>query len=317
MIQDPNVFPKSMVHPAFSKGVQGKPATMNRDTGQFNNDGITGTPCRFPPVQALNQQEEDFYRAKGYLVEGERPAAVVGYNEYPKMLVHPEHVDEIPSQIHGYREREDGPLMTKVIPGVPEKFPHVFVKNRDEESEWNLKGYQMPRLPDPKAVERSRANPNPDREAIEYPRWENGVLVQDPTVNTSGIQEYPKWIGDKLVSSVEEEIALLGNHHLTDSQVESMILERRFASEQDDDAEVERIEAILRDQGIEVKDKPHGTVWKRVPVEPATHEDEEKPDDGGAVNRDDLIEQAQKRGIKIDKRWSNEKIMEALKGAAA
>jgi hypothetical protein len=329
MIQDPTTFPKAMVHPAHSKGIQGRPATMNKETGQFNADAIQGTPCRFPPIQAATKEEEDFYRAKGYLVDGEKAAAVVGYTEYPKMLVHPEHVDAVPDQLHAHKETSDGPTVMTVVKGVPEKFPHAIVNSREEETAWNIKGYEMPRLPDPQAVERSRANPyDPDRKISDYPKMVNGVLIQDPKINTSGIQEFPKWIGDKLVNSAEEEIELLGNHGVTDAQIESILMERRAASERDDDVEVTRIELLLMDQGIEVKDKPHGTVWRRLPKESA--EIVSKTDDGGFTqvsaeikvplseleDRNVLLALAEQNGIKVDKRWNADKIRAALTEAA-
>lgn len=254
-------YPKQMHHPAYSPGTSGRQASTDA-SGELG-ELPRGQPCRFPPVVVTTQDDEDQYRAKGYLAEGEKPSGVDGYHEYPKMLIHPDHVPEVPPEVVGYRETESGPILTRTLPGKPAILPAVTVNSRDEEMAWNLKGYQMPRLPDPQAVQRAKASVD-----LDYaPRADAANLA-------GAVQEYPKWVksgktvdGQEealLVHNADEELAMLGDAGMTKGRIEALIAERRTASERGDEATIERVEKLLADNGIEVKDRPHGTVWRRI-----------------------------------------------------
>ena len=310
--------PKTLVHPGFDPG---SPAVFRGPNGDLLPPGSLhgemvspGRPGRYPPVDVKSQDEEDQYRAKGYLAKGEQPVKVDGFYDYPKMLVHPEHVPAVPDEIHAEPKEEGKPLKTYVVKGTPEKFPPVTVKNAQEEAEWNDKGYHMPVLADPLAFQKAHSSPYQAGAKVQgYPRWENGILVSDPNQNTKGRQEYPKWVGDKLVNNAKEEFEILGGHDFTDARVEHLISERRLLSEAGDDAGVDRIENILAEHGIQVKDRPHGTVWSRVPVLPK----ESQPATAPATDRATLIAEAEAKGIKIDKRWNDDKLRSVLAQSAA
>jgi hypothetical protein len=314
-------YPLEMHHPSFSAGTPAVFAVPNDGSGQQAGTMLKkGVPGRFPPVTVVSEKDEEYHRAQGYLAKGETPVHVQGFHQYPKMLVHPDHVPGTPDEIHAEPREEGKPLKTYMVKGTPEKFPPVTVNSPEEEAEWNAKGYHMPKLPDPTAFQRSRSVPyDPHRTVNGYPRWENGVLVNDPALGNSGVKEYPKWVrareategddGMVLVNSAKEEFELLEAGEFTDAKVQYMIGERRHLSEIGDEAGVERIEKMLADAGIQIKDRPHGTVWTRVEKteEPAPETDE----------RAALIAEAEAKGVKIDKRWNVEKLRAALESQAA
>lgn len=329
-------YPLEMVHPAFDAG---SPARFKNNSGELLPPGIVsgtmvseGRASRNPPVTVSNQRDEEYHRSLGYLAKGETPTKVEGFFDYPKMLVHPDHVAGTPDEIHAKPREEGKAIETFTVKGTPEKFPPVIVNNAEEESAWNAKGYHMSKLPDPDSFQRSRSVPYvPGRTVNGYPRWENGVLVNDPSLNSAGVKEYPKWVGDKLVNSAKEELELLGHGDLTDAKINYLIGERRHLSEIGDDAGVERIENMLAEGGIEVKDRPHGTTWRRVekaeePEPELFNETKNTPSTKcqppsltteRQAEKADLLTEAEARGIKVDGRWSIEKIRAALDQAAA
>jgi len=240
---------------------------------------------------------------------------VEGYHAFPKMLVHPDHVPAVPDEIIAHKEEGRG-ITTHVVKGTKEKLGPVIVNDAAEEAAWQEKGYAEPVRSDPQAFERLHAVPyDPDSRVNGYPRWENGVLVNDPGVDTSGRQQYPKWVSGILVESAAEEVALLdGTSEFPDARVEALLSERRAASEREDEKTVTRIETLLAAHGIEVKDKPHGTVWRRVEKIPTC--EDAIAEAAEQVDRAQLIREAEAHGIKIDKRWSLAKLQEALAAAA-
>lgn len=319
-------IPIEMHHPAHDPGRPAKIATMNDGSGFSPGVVIqNGTPCRYQPMSAASDEEEESLRAKGYMRKGEARKPVEGYHAFPKMLVHPDHVPAVPDEI--FAERQDGGGMkTHVIKGKPEKMGPVTVNDAIEEAAWADKGYAEPVRSDPDAFQRSRAMPyDPSRVMTDYPKMVNGVLINDPALDSSGMQQYPKWVmskGEKvLVETAAQEAALMdGTSEFPDSRVEALLMERRAASERDDDANVARVEAVLSAQGIEVKDKPHGTVWRRIEAVVEPHDDMndggEVSQQNGADTRATLIAGAEAKGIKVDKRWSLAKLQEALSAAA-
>ncbi|MDE2439732.1 MAG: hypothetical protein KGP14_01815 [Betaproteobacteria bacterium] len=106
------------------------------------------------------------------------------FQEYPKVLSHPA---EAPAVVSQWNEQ-----MQRHVPehGMPAKFQPVTVHNRDQEEEYLAKGYQASGRSDPNAYEKARASVEP----TDY-----------------SFQEYPKWVGDKIVNSREEEDMLIGN----------------------------------------------------------------------------------------------------------
>jgi hypothetical protein len=322
--------PIEMHHPAYDAGKPAKLAVMNDGSGFTPGTVIqNGTPCRYQPMSAASDEDEESLRAKGYMRKGEGQKPVEGYHAFPKMLVHPDHVPAVPDEIMAQKEDGKG-IKTYVVKGTKEKLGPVIVNDAAEESAWQEKGYAEPVRSDPQAFERLHAVPyDPDARVNGYPRWENGTLVNDPGIDTSGRQQYPKWVSGVLVESAAQEVALLdGTSEFPDARIEALLSERRAASEREDEKTVTRIETLLADHGIEVKDKPHGTVWRRVEakvidevgltgVELEIATEAELKDMGGGMDpKADLIAEAEARGIKIDKRWNLAKLQEALAAAA-
>lgn len=173
-------YPKAMVHPAYA------PAVLGRAPGE-------GRPARFPPVTVEAKDQEEEYRAKGYLAHGETGKGIAAYAEFPKMLAHPDHVDAVSDEI--IPRRENGQILTTVIRGAPEKYPPVIVNTPAEEAAWGAKGYLAPGRGDPEAIAAAIASPHvPGRVVEEWPKMVNGVLVDErPTVDTT---KYPMWLSD-------------------------------------------------------------------------------------------------------------------------
>lgn len=201
-----STYPLNMTHP------QGKKSEIREVAGQDANSGrkftdTFGTPDRFPPIVVNNQDQEEEYRAKGYLASGESPIHVDGYHDFPKWLVHPEFVEEVPL-VNALFDPE-GRLVRAAIPGTPAKYPSLLVTDLAGQKTAFARGYIEQVAPDPRAMEALVASPYvPGRVTSEYPKMVDGVLVQDPAIDQSGFQEYPKWVGDNLVNSRAEELAL-------------------------------------------------------------------------------------------------------------
>lgn len=197
-------FPKPMHHPDYVA------AEIMDSGGRSGQRVAVGAPARFPPVSVETPDQEEEYRARGYVCRGEgRPASVVGFHEYPVMLAHPDHVDAVQEQ-KVPRKEENGGIVFDTIPGSPEKYPPRPAANPQEEAALIKQGYARPGISDPRAMETARAAPYvPGREHKEYPRWENGALLQDPKAVPAS-NEYPKWVGQQIVNSREEELALTG-----------------------------------------------------------------------------------------------------------
>lgn len=190
-------YPVTMVHP------QHKAARVSNFDSASE---LPGDPERFPPVEVFDADQEALMRARGYLRYGEDVPKVTDYNEYPKFMRHPEHVDAVPPTT-GARA-ENGGIVTYAIPGVPEKFPDVMVRNAEEQEEWGAKGYKEGGHSDERAFEKAKVAPGVPGD--EWPKWEDGKLVPDPNAPVDLSREYPKWLHfddgrDVLVNSPAEE----------------------------------------------------------------------------------------------------------------
>jgi hypothetical protein len=71
-VQTHNEYPKMMSHPAFQPASVGTEVTS---PAGFKHH-VGGTPVRFPPVLVKNEDDEEYYAAKGYVSQGKSdPAA--------------------------------------------------------------------------------------------------------------------------------------------------------------------------------------------------------------------------------------------------
>lgn len=236
-------FPKMMIHPAFVKGTSRKIEGNDPNSGRKFVD-YQGTPDRYPPVEVRDHNEEAYYRAKGYYIEGEPPMKATDYAEFPKMMEHPKFEEAILAQPE--IKAPNGTVLQQQRENKPAKFPPITVNTKAEEEAWGKKGYKVKGISDPEAVQRAAAVPHdPNRlPPSEYPKMVDGVLVQDPHVET-GFQEYPKWIGDVLVNTRAEELAL--RPPKTPAEIEA---ERKAAAK----ARLEAAKAELEAAEAEMKD---------------------------------------------------------------
>lgn len=128
------------------------------------------------------------------------------YQRYPMVMRHPGQRAAVISQWDEKLKRH--------VPehGEPAKFQPVTVHNADDEEYHAAQGYR-PLGGDAQTftqqVNDNIVNPKPAGYSFsEYPKWVDGVLVQDPAKPVTTFQEYPKWVGDVLVGSAAEEAAL-------------------------------------------------------------------------------------------------------------
>lgn len=128
------------------------------------------------------------------------------YQRYPMVMRHP---GERAAVISQWDEK-----LKRHVPehGEPAKFQPVTVHNADDEEYHAAQGYR-PTGGDAQTftqqVNDNIVNPKPAGYAFnEYPKWVDGVLVQDPAKPVTTFQEYPKWVGDVMVHSAAEERAL-------------------------------------------------------------------------------------------------------------
>lgn len=177
-------FPKTLRHPSYRKGTtEVIGAAFDPYTGQRlpeNRRDHQGTPDYLPPVTVNNSEQEAEYRAKGYLGDGEMVKQAAVHDEYPKMLTHPDHSDGVPSEMRAWRD-EGGQVHTETIPGIPAKFPHVTVKNSEEELTYRARGYKPGGFQDPEAFATAKASPqvNGGYKPVPYPMAVHDTVVND------------------------------------------------------------------------------------------------------------------------------------------
>lgn len=184
----PQYMPRVMVHPGHRKSVPrtfqeaGAPNTYGHDDVPIG--GTRGTADVFPPVTVSSKDAEAYHRAMGYRFQDDPPSAIV-YTEFPMWVV------------------QDGKA-------------DLLVNNADELAKAQDRGYRPAGQPNPVAFEREHTSPYvAGRVTAEYPKMVDG-RVYDPDEEDGGPAQYPKWVGDKVVHSAEEERALLGSASLPD-----------------------------------------------------------------------------------------------------
>lgn len=116
----------------------------------------------------------------------------VDYSEYPKTLAHPAFEKAKSLPIPGTEIKDgQGNIVSQSYQGTPEHFPPVTVTDPTQEEYYKAQGYQDAGKADPAA-------------------W---VKAHSSTVPETYVpQEYPKWVGGKLVNSAEEEAELTGGN---------------------------------------------------------------------------------------------------------
>lgn len=258
-----------------------------------------GAPERYPAVEVHSPDQEEMFRAKGYLRLGERPAVMTSVHEFPKMMSHPDH--------------QDGAIATKAsvlqgnqvvvvdVPAKPERFPDVAVNSLEEQEAWEAKGYRPAGSWDEVAFERSIDAPGEPGD--EWPKWIDGELVQDPNRVVSEANAYPKWIHFEDNSELAK-----------DAEDEKRIRAARGASRHEPVKRSVSTPAVAPSDFAEWQEFQAFKKWKaaqaagasEMVAEPVT--EPEPPAD----NIEDLRKQAAELNIQFDKRWGAARLQRAI-----
>jgi hypothetical protein len=289
-----------MIHP------QHKDADIRKGDARSN---MPGSPERWPAVEVRNADEEDMIRAKGYLRYGEAMPERAGFNEYPIVLSHPEHVDDIPAT-YGMK-MEGGRAITYPIPMVPGKYPDVTANTPSEKKEWEAKGYVANGVFDERAFE--KATVAAGKPGDEWPRWEEidgqMVLVQDPENPPLG-DEYPKYI------HFDDGVSIIANDPAHEKRILASHISAPHPVKQPDKPYV-----ALTEPNAEFEEFLAWKAWKTQQQQPASvpeRESEREPDrsdeEREAEERETLLALAAEANIKVDKRWGISRLREVVMG---
>ncbi len=285
-----------MIHP------QHKPAEVRDISSDPNSGGygLPGAPERFPPIEVHSAEQEEETRARGYLRYGETVAKVMEFNEYPKMMRHPDHAEAVPATQGA--QMVDGKLTSYPIAGTPEKWPDAIARSADEEAEWVAKGYASPGKDDPVAFE--RATLSPGKPGDEWPKWIDGVLAQDPEAPVDLSSQYPKWLHFKDGDSVL----------VNDPAHERRVLADRGESEPEKQPDKPYVPLPEAATSTPDPDYAEFLAWKAAKAaEPlATIADATEDEERAA-----LMALAEETGVTVDKRWGLRRLREAVMGAEA
>lgn len=285
-------FPKQMHHPQYVPGQ----VISNDGRGAVGVDGVgmrivSGSPARFPPVMVDDPDMEELVRSRGYLAIGEAPR-VTDYHEYPLMLQHPDHVDAVPATTGG--EMRDGVLVTYPVAPIPEKYPNKVVNSPKEEQEWIEKGWQRPGKADDLAFERQKSAPG--MPGSEWPKWVNGVLMQDPDTKAPGPEQYPMYIR---LPSGQEVIAKDRADH-----------ERLCGPLDDAKPATKAVESAAPD-AAEWAEFQAFKAWKAAQATPVAEPEADKETEP-TWSVDALRARAKELGIDVDMRWGARRLQRAI-----
>lgn len=279
-------YPMTLHHPAFVKGTTTRVPVVDANGAPVMRKGMPdfnyrGTSDRFPPVDVQNEDQEFQYRAKGY---GSTTDIVTPptYHEYPVWL-----------------KNDAG--------------DEVTAKDAHEEADYLNAGYERKGKSDPEAVERSLANPyDPDFKADEWPKMVDGNMVQDPN-KSDGALHYPMWVGDKTVNNEAEERRERGGAIFRDGKLIGGEVEPS-APVKAADPRRDALVTLAGIKGVPVTDDMDADAIEAALFRPAVEPAETEQD---TRDRAALFAQADATGVKIDRRWSNDKIRAALAHKAA
>ncbi len=181
-------FPVTLKHPQHAAAV------LSNSTVANNGGALPvthGRPERFPDVIVHDAKQEAMYRAQGYLRFGESAPVYDAHLEYPKILCHADYQEAVlPTQSPVVNP--SGQVSFVTIPGTPAKFPHVTVSSREEEDKWAEKGYFPAGHFDVAAYE--KAVDAPGEAGDEWPKWVDGVLMDDPEKPVDESRLYPMMV---------------------------------------------------------------------------------------------------------------------------
>lgn len=187
-------------------------------------------------------------------------------------------------------------------------WPPVTVNNEDQEEYYQSRGYVSPDAGMAEAFVTQQAAPVPAGYAgpKPYPRWENGKLVQDPHA-ILGDKTWPMYVVPDgksrdegvVVKNPDEYHKVMGRaYEIPGRQAHSGV-------------------AVAPKDVVDADELAEFRAWKAAQAAAKTEEAEQKLQDAEEAERDELIALAEELGIRIDKRWSTDKIREKLDKATA
>lgn len=179
-------------------------------------------------------------------------------------------------------------------PGRAVMFPPVVVNNEDQEAYYQSRGYVSPNTEAGEAAfVRNQAAPVPPGYTgpRQYPRWENGRVVQDPNAAAAD-NTWPMYVVPP-GKERDQGVIVKGPAEYAD------VMGRPYAP-----ACPEAEENLPTDELAEFR------AWK------AAREAEKAATMAEADERGALIALARERNVKIDKRWSVERLRETVAASA-
>lgn len=298
-------FPLTMHHPGHA------PAVLS--TASVVGDWRKAKPERFPPVEVHSSAQEAQYRAQGYLRHGEHAEVSVSeYSRYPLMMRHPDRVDAVAESSEAHQV--DGQVIISRRPGMPGKFPDVTVNDEDEEDAWRDKGYEVQGNPSEEAFEHTVRSHG--EAGDEWPKWIDGELVQDPDAPADDSNYYPLWVhfddgsDSVLVKDHAEHSRVLSAHGMPP-------VEDRGSSKNEP---VKHKPYVEPTPTVDADELAAFRAWKAAQKE-ETFRPMAESLAALITDRDKLVADAEELGIRVDRRWGDERlraeIEQALEGATA
>lgn len=295
-------YPQIMVHPQHRAAtISGVRFIKLPDGNERTELDPPGQPERFPNIEVHSSDQEEQQRARGYVRYGETMEKVAEFSEYPKMMSHPDHVDAVPSS-SGAR-MEGNQIIQYSVPGIPEKFPDVMVRDAREQETWEEKGYVAPDTFDELAFEKATLAPGTPGD--EWPKWVDGVLVQDPDAPVDDSSQYPKWLyfddgGEVLVN---------------DAAAEKRAVEARGSTKHEPVKPPPKpyVPPAPLPAPAQNAEYDEFLAWKAARETKAAPAPATEPD----VERKQLLAEAKRRGIKVHHFWKIERLRDALHSEAA
>ena len=129
------------------------------------------------------------------------------FNEYPKVLKHPQHSPAVWKQLEG---KGKGLFAPDTVCTQPERLPDITVTDIEQEKLYASRGYRPANNPDPQAYEQAilDAQPFSGQDFQEFPKWKYHAVKLPLVVKTAEEEAAlgPSW-ADAPIMATEEDLA--------------------------------------------------------------------------------------------------------------
>lgn len=178
------------------------------------------------------------------------------YQEYPKIMKHPQHAPAIWRQLEG---KGKGLFAPDTVCTQVERFPDITVTDINQEKQYAAKGYRPANNPDPEGYERAMLEAQPVDKYVyqEYPKWKYH-MIEVPVIVKNEAEERalgPGW-SDTPILATEEDLEVASQAADTKRLVGS--------SAADEPTPVERSIAAPSSASAKVKKKKSAATPKKV-----------------------------------------------------